>query len=612
MTPEITAVLLITATVLTFYGMWKVFEKAGEGGWKAVVPVYNFYILLRISGYSGWYIFMLCLPLLSWLLHESVLPLLLCPPANDIGCGAGWVFQVPDFFTNPNFWTFPSQAILIVLGVLLLYVTIIIIFSVFLCRVLHHLARNFHKSSWFSLGLLLLPFIFWPILGLNAAKYEGVKQDHISMSSNIFKNKYVVLLLVLIILGGAYYFFQAEQKIEIISESENEITFVGRISSGEPNNCTADSACSFMVEDWKVGLERGSHGRLQTKIDDDTEIGNLVKVKAKKIGQKTVSLNGSAGYFVKNVAKTHDIGGQPIYLPKGTLTQDNSEESNQRRGGDIGGEKNTSENNLYDFSREEYQELTSLEKAKLSIEANTQFDELSKTFSITSHESKYSVYHSLGESLAAVEEASTSSSDNNVWNLYKIDKSGKESLLYSGLIEDCCGGGIPTIKEGPVSFVPVVIAKSGDACFSKLGKTYVNLRDAPKDYLHVGRSNSCESISSLSIETGEEAFKFEPMLSQDCKAADPGTAVTFSGLKASSSDNTYTKKFSDPIRMTCTEGIGDTGDALYSKTISYREPETGIRLNEVDFRIRVYDLNTKESESIPSTFSPKEGFIEQE
>ena len=35
------------------------------------------------------------------------------------------------------------------------------------------IAKNFGKSAAFGIGLLLLPIIFFPILGFGSARYEG-------------------------------------------------------------------------------------------------------------------------------------------------------------------------------------------------------------------------------------------------------------------------------------------------------------------------------------------------------------------------------------------------------------------------------------------------------
>ncbi|MDW3645650.1 MAG: DUF5684 domain-containing protein [Bacteroidia bacterium] len=43
----------------------KIFEKAGEGGWKAFVPLYNMYTYAKVAGYQGASIVLLLVPFLN-------------------------------------------------------------------------------------------------------------------------------------------------------------------------------------------------------------------------------------------------------------------------------------------------------------------------------------------------------------------------------------------------------------------------------------------------------------------------------------------------------------------------------------------------------------------
>lgn len=53
-------------------GLWKIFEKAGEAGWKAIVPVYNYMVLLRILGKPKWWLIWIFIPIVN-----LVIPILL-------------------------------------------------------------------------------------------------------------------------------------------------------------------------------------------------------------------------------------------------------------------------------------------------------------------------------------------------------------------------------------------------------------------------------------------------------------------------------------------------------------------------------------------------------
>jgi hypothetical protein len=61
------AILVIQASIflLQVAGIWKVFQKAGQPGWKAVIPIYNLYIMLKIGGQAWWWLALLVVPLVQ-------------------------------------------------------------------------------------------------------------------------------------------------------------------------------------------------------------------------------------------------------------------------------------------------------------------------------------------------------------------------------------------------------------------------------------------------------------------------------------------------------------------------------------------------------------------
>lgn len=48
---------LLVIAYLVFYiiCLWKLFKKAGKNGWEALIPFYNTYVLVEISGLNWWY-----------------------------------------------------------------------------------------------------------------------------------------------------------------------------------------------------------------------------------------------------------------------------------------------------------------------------------------------------------------------------------------------------------------------------------------------------------------------------------------------------------------------------------------------------------------------------
>ena len=51
--------------VLTLVGMWITFQKAGRRGWAAIIPIYNLYTLIKITGRSGWWLLLFIIPLVN-------------------------------------------------------------------------------------------------------------------------------------------------------------------------------------------------------------------------------------------------------------------------------------------------------------------------------------------------------------------------------------------------------------------------------------------------------------------------------------------------------------------------------------------------------------------
>lgn len=57
----------LALTIVVLAGFWKTFEKAGEPGWAAIVPIYNIYVLVKISGNRWWWFILLFVPVINFL-----------------------------------------------------------------------------------------------------------------------------------------------------------------------------------------------------------------------------------------------------------------------------------------------------------------------------------------------------------------------------------------------------------------------------------------------------------------------------------------------------------------------------------------------------------------
>ncbi len=102
--------VILAVCLLIIAGYWMVFQKAGQAGWKSLIPFYNMYILMEISGKPGWWMFLLIIPLVG---------------------------------------------------------VVVLLFAMLA------LARKFGRSELFGVGLLLLPMIFFPLLAFGGSEYEG-------------------------------------------------------------------------------------------------------------------------------------------------------------------------------------------------------------------------------------------------------------------------------------------------------------------------------------------------------------------------------------------------------------------------------------------------------
>lgn len=94
--------------IITLESQWKIYKKAGKPGWASIVPIYNLIILLEIVKKPTWWLILLLIP------------------------GVNIVFVV---------W------------------------------VLNLLSKRFNQDAGFTVGLIFLPFIFFPLLGMSKIKY---------------------------------------------------------------------------------------------------------------------------------------------------------------------------------------------------------------------------------------------------------------------------------------------------------------------------------------------------------------------------------------------------------------------------------------------------------
>ncbi|MBR2863943.1 hypothetical protein IKG12_01325 [Candidatus Saccharibacteria bacterium] len=143
--------VLIAFYIFMIIAGWKIFTKAGEKGWKSLIPIYNVYVMLKISGMKNWF----------WaLLGVSVV--------------ASILLVVFKFDTNALYDTTAMEKIdwgnnIPALIILLAEGIFEIIMAIIYCR---NTAKVFGKGTGFAVCLFFFTPIVWLVLGFGNAKYD--------------------------------------------------------------------------------------------------------------------------------------------------------------------------------------------------------------------------------------------------------------------------------------------------------------------------------------------------------------------------------------------------------------------------------------------------------
>ncbi len=121
--------------LLTLIARWLVFQKAGEQGWKSVIPLYNDYTAYKIAWEPNMF--------WAWLVFTL---------AGNMAENAA----------DGRFWSIPGM----LGGICALAVTLIVLgYSM-------NMAKSFGKGILFGIGLWLLEPVFMMILGFGSARYQ--------------------------------------------------------------------------------------------------------------------------------------------------------------------------------------------------------------------------------------------------------------------------------------------------------------------------------------------------------------------------------------------------------------------------------------------------------
>lgn len=136
-------IFLIAAGFVLIIALWKIFEKAGEKGWKSLIPFYSSYIEFKLAWSVNYFWFYLAALILTYL--TGAFPIL---------CA---VFGITST----------------VFGIILMA----------------KLAKSFGKDGGFAVGLVLLSPVFLMILGFGSARYSGPVID--SENNQQYKKVYI-------------------------------------------------------------------------------------------------------------------------------------------------------------------------------------------------------------------------------------------------------------------------------------------------------------------------------------------------------------------------------------------------------------------------------------
>lgn len=140
----------IGATVWLFWSLrwliqiianWLIFRKAGESGWKSIIPIYSDYTVFKFSWSTKAFWIMLISEILASIFAEM---------AKSEGAPPVW------------------RGIVILLTVVFGLVSLIMNLGI-----TYKLSRSFGHGIGFMLGLMIFPTVFSVILGFGSSRYIG-------------------------------------------------------------------------------------------------------------------------------------------------------------------------------------------------------------------------------------------------------------------------------------------------------------------------------------------------------------------------------------------------------------------------------------------------------
>jgi hypothetical protein len=86
------AIVLLVVVAFIVICMWMIYAKAGKPGWAAIIPIYNYIVLLEIVGKPWWWFLLLCIPIVNIVILIMVINLLSKSFGQGVGFTLGLLF----------------------------------------------------------------------------------------------------------------------------------------------------------------------------------------------------------------------------------------------------------------------------------------------------------------------------------------------------------------------------------------------------------------------------------------------------------------------------------------------------------------------------------------
>lgn len=90
--------IVLLLYVLLIVAQWKLFTKAGEAGWKSLIPIYNMYVMFQIIYGNGIKFLLLLIPFFNIIVEIAMMIRLAQVYGKGVGFGIGLIF-FPNIFT---------------------------------------------------------------------------------------------------------------------------------------------------------------------------------------------------------------------------------------------------------------------------------------------------------------------------------------------------------------------------------------------------------------------------------------------------------------------------------------------------------------------------------